>query len=89
MPYRIEITRRAERVLKRVPARDASRISAALDSLSEEPFPRGTLKLSGFTPPLWRIRVGEYRIVYSVSVEGMAVIVQLIERRTTQTYENL
>lgn len=40
-------------------------------------------------PPLWRIRVGEYRVVYGVSQEQEVILVESISRRTTQTYRRL
>jgi mRNA-degrading endonuclease RelE of RelBE toxin-antitoxin system len=39
--------------------------------------------------PLWRYRVGNYRIVYSAANEAQLIVVERIERRTTGTYENL
>lgn len=36
---------------------------------------------------MWRLRVGEYRVLYSVSDDKEIVIVEGVRRRTTQTYE--
>jgi mRNA-degrading endonuclease RelE of RelBE toxin-antitoxin system len=40
-------------------------------------------------PPLWRIRVADYRIMYSVSENRRLVVVEEIARRDSQTYERL
>jgi mRNA interferase RelE/StbE len=60
---------------------------AAIEALGENPYPRGALKLTGV--PLWRIRVGEYRIIYGVSQENEVVIIEAVVRRGTQTYRRL
>jgi len=70
-----------------LPARDAVRIAAAIKALEDDPFPRGALKLSGSSPPVWRLRVGEYRIIYGVSTQREIIFVEAILRRTSQTYE--
>ncbi len=59
----------------------------AVRGLEGDPFPRAAARLSGVTPPMWRIRVGEYRAFYSVSLNQNLIIVERISRRTGQTYE--
>ena len=80
---------RAGRTLSRLPAGQAERILPAILALGEERFPRGAVKLTGAAPPLWRIRVGEYRVVYSDSSESEMVIVEQVVRRSSQSYERL
>jgi mRNA interferase RelE/StbE len=48
---------------------------AAIRSLSVQPRPAGATKLTGFDPPAWRVRVGEYRIVYEIHEAEIVVIV--------------
>ena len=43
--------------------------------LQEDPLPSGTTKLTSFDPPAWRLRVGEYRIVYEIHEDELVVIV--------------
>jgi mRNA-degrading endonuclease RelE of RelBE toxin-antitoxin system len=38
---------------------------------------------------MWRIRVGEYRVMYSISNERELVIIEEVARRDSQTYERL
>ena len=47
------------------------------------------MKLTGVTPPLWRLRVGDYRVMYSVSSEQELIVVEALARRDSQTYERL
>lgn len=55
--------------------RSHRRIVQAIRSLAEEPRPPGTSKLTGYDPPTWRVRVGEYRVIYEVHDEDVVVIV--------------
>ena len=89
MPFRTETSRRAARSIRQLPQRDAARVLEILQELSENPYPRGSRKLQGTSAPLWRYRVGNYRIVYSVANEAQLIVVERIERRTNRTYENL
>jgi mRNA interferase RelE/StbE len=76
--YRVRLARRAERNLRRIRQGDPrgyGRLVASLRALSEEPRPTGAQKLAAFDPPAWRIRVGEYRIVYEIREEELIVLV--------------
>ena len=89
MPYQVELTPKAQRELDRLPAKELVRIARSLFALAEEPRPRGALKLTGTAAPMWRIRIGDYRVIYSVSDAARRVIVLRIARRVGVTYEGL
>lgn len=76
MSYRIEWVRSATRELNAIPAQTALRIGQAVGRLAEDPRPHGCKKLTGH-PDLWRIRIGNYRVVYSI---GDAIRLVRIER---------
>jgi mRNA interferase RelE/StbE len=78
--YEIEITRSAERQLKRLPPDDRQRIVRAILPLSDDPFPQGSRKLSGYDD-VFRIRVGRYRVLYSVSEKKLIIIILKIGHR--------
>ena len=78
--YDIEITRSAEKQLKRLPPDDQQRVVAAILPLSEDPFPRGSRKLSGYDD-VFRIRVGRYRVLYSASGRKLIIIILKIGHR--------
>lgn len=78
--YKIEISATAERQLKKLPIRDRPRIVRAVVALAEDPYPRGARKLSGYKDVL-RIRVGVYRILYSVERGRLTIIVLKISHR--------
>ena len=76
----IRVSRTAERGLRRLERRDQQRIVAAVRSLASDPRPPGSRKLQGYED-VFRIRVGAYRILYSVSNTELIVIVLKIGHR--------
>jgi mRNA interferase RelE/StbE len=75
---RVRLARRAERGLRRIlqgDPRGFDRVASAIRGLSEDPRPSAANRLKGFTPPAWRLRVGEYRIVYEIHEASVVVIV--------------
>ena len=63
--YEILIERTAERDLKSLPAGIFKRLVSRINALSENPRPPGCHKLAGSKND-WRIRVGDYRVVYDI-----------------------
>ena len=62
------IERRAQGQLARIAERDLERIITAIGGLAKEPRPTGVKKLSG--RDAWRIRVGDYRVIYEIDSEA-------------------
>ena len=79
MAYTIHLEHRAERDLRRLPQDVVRRIDAVFQQLAENPRPDGIVKLSGKTSSGWRVRVGDYRILYRI--EGSRVEVYRIKHR--------
>ena len=73
--YRVEFKPSAERELRRLPKAVIPKISRAIDSLVNNPFPHQCEKLSGSTNA-YRLRVGDYRVVYVV--ENRILLVTII-----------
>ena len=85
--HAVRIARRAERNLHHIRGGDPkayARISAAIRSLGIDPRPVGASKLTAFDPPAWRLRVGEYRIVYEIAGREVHVLAILDGRRDLQ-----
>jgi len=82
--YRRELTKRAQRDLDKLSGDDLERVVAAIRGLRDNPRPHGAKKIRG---PIYRIRVGDWRIVYAVFDKDQLVIVGKIARRTKRTYE--
>ncbi|MBI1902396.1 MAG: type II toxin-antitoxin system RelE/ParE family toxin [Planctomycetia bacterium] len=78
--YRIELKPSADRALRRLPSKVQQRLVAAIDGLAKVPRPPGALKLVGESLT-WRIRVGDYRIVYDIYDDRLIVLVVRIGHR--------
>lgn len=72
--YKIEISEDAENALERIPQKDVVLIVKKIEALAESPRPRGCEKLGGND---YRIRSGNYRIIYSV--EDVRLIIWVID----------
>lgn len=78
--YDIEITRTAEKQLKALPREDQRRLAATFLALADEPRPRGSRKLTGYDD-VFRVRVGRYRVLYSVSDRKLTIIILKLGHR--------
>lgn len=63
--YTIAFARPARKELERIDGKSVNRIFPSIEALSREPRPSGCRKLVG-NKHLWRIRIGDYRVVYAV-----------------------
>ena len=88
MTYELQVERAARKDLSRLPEGDYQRIERAIDALLARPRPRGARKLRG-RGNMWRLRVGEYRVMYAVFDKERLVKILRVRRRTTTTYEVL
>lgn len=79
MPYRVLILRRAQRELGDLPTAAYQRVCDAIRSLGSEPRPAGCRKLTGRDG--WRIRVGDYRVIYEVDDSSRTVTVLHVGNR--------
>jgi len=79
--YKITFARSARRELEGLPRSLAARILEKIHSLAENPRPHDCGKLQGHDQ-LWRIRVGEYRVVYRIDDRNRAVDVTVIRHRS-------
>jgi len=79
--YEIEISRTAERQLKKLAEEDQLRVARAVLALTDQPRPRGARKLTGYDE-VFRIRVGRFRVLYSVSDTRLVILVLKIGHRS-------
>lgn len=78
--YRVEVARRAAKALQRLARPDQQRVRAAIDLLANDPRPSGCTKLVGENHA-YRVRTGDYRIVYDVMDDRLVVQVVRIGHR--------
>ncbi len=77
--YDVRLHPEAVRAFRRLRGRIRERIESAIDGLAAEPRPQGAVKLAGRDD--FRIRVGDYRIVYAVEDTARLVLVARIAHR--------
>jgi mRNA interferase RelE/StbE len=78
--YSVEFTSSAAKALKKLHASLADRVIAAIEILADQPRPSGSKKLSG-EDNLYRIRTGDYRIVYQIQDKQLVVLIVRIGHR--------
>ena len=78
--YKVTIKKSAAKAIAKLPKIVTNRLIPAIKKLSEEPRPQSAKKLQG-EESLWRIRVGDYRVVYSVEDTIMIVDVLQVAHR--------
>ena len=74
MTYRVTLTRAARRDVGSLPRDVLARVDRVVLSLGADPRPAGVKKFSG-AESLYRVRVGDYRIVYQIAKGGLQVLV--------------
>jgi mRNA interferase RelE/StbE len=78
--YNITFKPSVEKDLRPLPKSVVARVMERIEKLKDEPFPHQAVKLSG-TERLYRIRVGDYRIVYEIDTEAKQITIQYIRHR--------
>jgi mRNA interferase RelE/StbE len=78
--YRVLLERAAEKDLARLASEIHDRVIVAIRALAENPRPSGCRKLAGSKKD-WRIRVGDYRVVYEIADEIRVVRINRVRHR--------
>lgn len=78
--YQIDFARSAVRDLRRVNREFVPRLLQAIEGLSETPRPPGSRKLVG-SERTWRVRVGDYRIVYTIDDANESIGIEPVRHR--------
>jgi mRNA interferase RelE/StbE len=80
MQYELIIKPTAEKSLDKLPRPARQRIVDAMKDLRNNPRPSGVVKLAG-DENLWRIRIGNYRVVYEIHDDRLIVLVLRVAHR--------
>jgi mRNA interferase RelE/StbE len=78
--YSVLLLPSAKKSLAKLPRADQAKVDRLIIALAENPRPAGCVKLSGQSH-LWRIRSGDYRIVYEIRDQTLIVVVVTIAHR--------
>jgi mRNA interferase RelE/StbE len=87
LAYQIRITAKAQREIKALPRPIQDRVRSTIKALRDNPYPTGMQKLRE-VEGTYRIRVGDYRIVYAVEGQLLLVVVVTVGHRK-DVYEKL
>ena len=79
--YRITLTKSARRELEDLPVHSVRRVFPKIEALSINPRPKGCRKLAGEIN-LWRIRVGDYRVIYSINDSDHIIDIIAVRHRS-------
>ncbi|HEX8423516.1 MAG TPA: type II toxin-antitoxin system RelE/ParE family toxin [Pyrinomonadaceae bacterium] len=84
--YTVSVGRTAQKEIKSLDQSVRGRVIQALRSLAHDPRPPGCRKLVGSHHHRWRVRVGDYRVIYIVDDEGRVVEIVAVRHRS-KAYE--
>lgn len=76
---------RVEKEFNKVPRKDYQKIRSEIIALANNPRPHGTKKLSD---RVFRIRIGDYRVIYSIFDKEKLVLITKIAKRSESTYKD-
>ena len=88
MKYKVDFSRAAEEQLESIPKSDVKKIIKRAEKLGYDPFPPGHEHLKGAAIATYRVRQGDYRILYTVHEEKLIVLVVKIGHRK-EVYRHL
>lgn len=80
MKYKIELKRSVTKTLKSLPKKDLIRIGKKIDELERNPIPEDSKKIKG-EKDLYRVRAGDYRILYCCQKAILTILVIRIGHR--------
>jgi mRNA interferase RelE/StbE len=79
MPFKVTIKKRAEKEIEAMPLKLQARVRGAIDLLAVNPFPPKAIKLQGREG--YRIKTGDYRILYNVDGDQLLILVLRVGHR--------
>lgn len=88
MAFQIRLVKGLSKSLEKVNSQDRKRLNDAVAALSENQHPNGATKLKGTKQQVYRLRVGDYRVLYSIYFVNQIVIILDIGHRS-EVYKEL
>ena len=80
--YKLQFNKAYLKDLEKIPKKDQGRIRTSVSELSNNPRPEGCKRLQGQKdPPLYRIRCGDYRIIYTIQDNILLILVVAVGHR--------
>lgn len=82
MIYKIVLKKSFKKQAREIPDKYYRRIIIAINDLKTDPFPSGNKKLKGTSDNIYRIRIGDYRIVYEINYADTTIVIIKIGHRS-------
>jgi mRNA interferase RelE/StbE len=79
--YEITFRRSVKNDIKKIPKKDLEKIFLSIENLKSNPIPKQTIKLKG-SDSMYRIREGDYRIVYEIEFNSVKITIIRVRHRT-------
>lgn len=79
--YEVRLKARAARQIQKLDGRDLDRIFEKIEALGDLPRPPGSKKLQG-SATIWRVRSGDYRIVYTIDDDRKIIEIVKVRNRS-------
>jgi mRNA interferase RelE/StbE len=79
--FTVEFAPAAAKALQKIDKRNRLRIAGVIELLSVDPRPPGAKMLRGGEHGRWRVRVGDYRIIYTIEDERVVVLILRVAHR--------
>jgi len=86
MTFRIRLDAQPTRFLRDADPVLRRRLLAKIEQLKDDPVPHDAKRVQGFTEKVFRIRIGDYRMLYEVRFATQEVLIATIEKRS-RAYE--
>jgi mRNA interferase RelE/StbE len=87
--YRLRISRKTLREIDHLPGNVRPRMRRTVAELTREPRPPASRPLESDLTGFWRLRIDDYRIIYTIDEDQVLVSVVRVARRTPRTYVGL
>ena len=86
MHYALKLHRDVEKQLTRIPAKQRERLIQTMRSFRNDPRPPGCIELED---NLYRVREGQYRIIYAIFDDEVVIVICRVARRTEAIYRDI
>jgi len=85
--YRVQLKPAVRKDFRKIPKKTLLRVLEGIEGLTQDPFPSQSIKLAD-ADRLYRLRIGDYRVIYEVEVETTIITVHHVRHRR-EAYRSL
>jgi mRNA interferase RelE/StbE len=89
MPYRLKLSKEVQHEIDRLPGNMRQRVRRSIAELAANPRPSAAKALEGDLTGYYRLRLDDYRIIYTIEDDVLIVTIIRVAKRTPRTYTGL